>query len=308
LANSTLLVLFQQTMQGMGVAGFGLPASVIANTNQDVVQTLALVNAAGDELAREFEWQAKSIQYNFTATYFTYTGDVTEDSTSITGMSSIVGLGTTFMVTGTGIQQDTFVTNASGTTVTINRAADASSTGATLTFSKVLFDFPSDFDRPIDRTQWDRSMRWEMLGPSSAQQWEWLKSGWIATGPRVRFRPLGGYFAIWPPLATTEYLSYEYQSKYWVLATASTTPAPTKQYFTVDTDTCIFPDSLMRLLIKLKYFEVKNFDTTALYRDYTEQLDIAKAADAGSPTLSMNPSVSDVLLSINNLPDTGYGP
>jgi hypothetical protein len=308
LANSTLLVLFQQAMQGMGVATSGQPATVISNTNQDVVQTLALVNTAGDELAREFEWQAKSIQHNFTATFFTYTGDVTEDSTSITNMSSIVGLGTTFMVTGTGIQQDTFVTNASGGTVTINRAADASATGATLTFSKVLFDFPDGFDRAIDRTQWDRSMRWEMLGPSSAQQWEWLKSGWIATGPRIRFRPLGGYFAIWPPLGATEYLSYEYQSKYWVLATAPSTPAPTKQYFTVDTDTCIFPDALMRLLIKLKYFEVKNFDTVALYRDYMKQIDIAKAADAGSQTLSMNPSGADVLLSINNVPDSGYGP
>ena len=47
MANSTLLSLFQTTMQGMGVVSYGNPATVISNTNQDVVQTLALVNIAG---------------------------------------------------------------------------------------------------------------------------------------------------------------------------------------------------------------------------------------------------------------------
>lgn len=308
MANSTLLSLFRNTLQGMGVAGYEQPSTVISNTNQDVVQTLALVNAGGDEIAREFQWQAQSIQYNFTATFFEYTGQAASGATSLTGMSSIVGLGSTFMVTGTGIDQDTFVTSASGNTVNINRPTTAAAAaGTTFTFSKVLFDFPSDFDRPIDRTQWDKSMHWELLGPSSAQQWEWLKSGWIASGPRIRFRPLGGYFAIWPPLGATEVLSYEYQSKYWILATTPSTPAPTKQYFTVDTDTCIFPDSLMRLLIKCKYFEAKNFDTTAVYRDYMAQKDLAKASDAGSSTLSMNPRPSEVLISLDNVPDSGYG-
>lgn len=296
----------QTTMQGMGVATYGNPTSVIANTNQDVVQTLALVNMAGDETAREHNWQASTIQYNFTATYYQYTGTTANGSTAITGMSSIANLDATFMVVGNGIDQDTFVTTATGTTVNLNRAATASGS-TTLTFSKVLFAFPSDFDRPVDRTQWDKSKHWEMVGPQTAQQWEWLKSGWISTGPRIRFRPLGGYFATWPPLGATEGLSYEYVSKFWVLATAATTPAPTKQAFSVDTDTCIFPDAMMRALIRLKYFEAKGFDTTALYRDFTAQRDLAKANDAGSPTLSMAPRLSSDLIGWDNIPDSNFG-
>lgn len=296
----------QTTMQGMGVATYGNPSTVIGNTNQDVVQTLALVNMAGDEIAREHNWQASTLQYNFTATYYQYTGTTTINSTAITGMSSIANLDSTFMVTGSGIDQDTFVTTAAVSTVNLNRAATATGS-TTLTFSKVLFSFPTDFDRPIDRTQWDKSKHWEMLGPETAQQWEWLKSGWISTGPRVRFRPLGGYFATWPPLGTTEVLSYEYVSKYWVLATSPASPAPTKQAFSVDTDTCIFPDAMMRSLIRLKYFEAKGFDTTALYRDFTAQRDLAKANDAGSPTLSMDPRPGNVLISWDNIPDSGYG-
>ena len=63
----------------------------------------------------------------------------------------------------------------------------------------------------------------------------------------------------------------------------------------------------MRAMIKLKYFEVKGFDTTAYYRDYRMQLDLAKANDAGSSTLAMNPRPSSVLIGWENIPDSGFG-
>lgn len=308
MANATILTLFQTTLQGMGVATYGLPATVIGNTNQDVVQTLALTNAAGDEASREHEWQALSIQYIFTAVYYTYTGTVTANSTSITGMSSIAGISanpTYFMVTGTGINQDTFVTAAAGSTVTINQVAASSATGTSLTFSQVLFPFPTGFDRLIDRTDWDKSKHWEILGPKTAQEWEWLKSGYIATGPRLRYRQFGGYFAIWPPLGATELLSYEYVTKNWIYATGGTQPV--KQAFTADTDTTIYPDAYMRALIKLKYLEAKGLDTTAAYRIFETQRDIAYANDAGSPTLSLNPRPGEILIGWRNVPDSGYG-
>lgn len=310
MANGTILSLVQNAMQGMGVAAYGQPATVIANTNLDVVQTLALVNAEGDALAHERDWQAQQIQYIFSAPYYSYTGDVTDGSTSITGMSSVSGLTTNptyFQVTGTGIPQDCFITAASGTTVTLAQEATATGTGVTLTFSQILFAPPSDFDRQIDRTHWDKSKHWEMLGPSTPQQREWLRSGYISTGPRIRYSYMGGYFMIWPPLGSTESLSFEYVSKYWVSATSPTSLTPTKQSFTVDTDTCIFPDALMRALIKLKYFEAKGFDTTAYYRDYMMQRDLAKANDAGSQTLSMNPRPASVLIGWENIPDSQFG-
>ena len=310
MANSTILSLIQNSLQGMGVAKYGDPTTVIGNTNQDIVQVLALVNAEGDALAHEKDWQAQQIQYIFTAPYYTYTGNVTDGSTSITGMSSIAGISTNptyFQVTGIGIPQDCFVTAASGTTATLAQAATEDGTGVSLTFSQVLFAPPTDFDRQIDRTHWDKSKHWEMLGPSTPQQREWLRSGYISTGPRIRYSYMGGYFMIWPPLGSTETLSFEYVSKYWVSATSPTSLTPTKQSFTVDTDTCIFPDALMRALIKLKYFEVKGFDTTAYYRDYVMQRDLAKANDGGSQTLSMNPRPASVLIGWENIPDSGYG-
>lgn len=289
----------------MGLASAGKPSTVISNQEADIVQTLALVNSAGRSLAREYQWQYLQTQYNFTATTFTYTGTTTLGSTSVTSMSSIASLDSTFMVTGVGIDQDTFVVSAAVTTVVLNRAATASGTLVSLTFSKVLFAPPADFDRQIDRTHWDKSKHWEMLGPSTPQQQEWLRSGYISTGPRIRYWFKGGYFQIWPPLGATEQLEYEYLSKFWVIATAAV--AISKSAFSVDTDTCIFPDPLVETLIKLKYFSVKGFDTTALQLEYDKQLDIAKANDSGSQTLNMAPRQSSVLIGVENLPDSGYG-
>lgn len=142
-----------------------------------------------------------------------------------------------------------------------------------------------------------------MLGPEDAQQWQWLKSGYISTGPRVRWRILDGQFQIWPIMNTQEYLGWEYRSKGWARSAAGAI----KNSFTADTDTTVFDDRIMVLYTKLKYFQVKSFDTTALMQDYQRYLTIAKANDKGAPNLSFAPYPSKVLIGYANIPDTGYG-
>ncbi len=208
------------------------------------------------------------------------------------------------MVTGTGINQNTMISSVdSGTQVTLNQAATTAGTAVALTFGQTKYAMPSDYDRQIDRTHWDKSKHWEMLGPETAQQWQWLKSGYISTGPRVRYRILGGYFQIWPLISTAEYLGFEYISKNW----ASNAAGTGKASFTVDTDTCIYPDRLIINDVKRKFFGVKGFDASIFERDFQRELSITKSADAGSATLSFCPQPSDVLINWNNVPDSGYG-
>jgi hypothetical protein len=307
MANSTLLVLVQHALQAMGVVAFDQPSTVIANSNQDITQTLALINIEADAIARGHEWQALKTQALLDATFFSYTGNTTADSTSLTSMSSIVSLTTDFAVTGLYVPQDSKIAvTPAGTTVVLNREATTSAATSTFTFSKVLFDKPAGFSRQIDRTQWDKDQRWELLGPLTEQQSSWLRSGYISSGPRVRYWWENNQIRIWPPLGANKTLSFSYLSKYWVAATG--TDAGSKQYFTVDTDTCIFPDALMHALIRLKYFQVKGMDTAALNKDYKEQLDLAKSYNAGNQTLSIAPAPADILIGIENVPDSGYGP
>lgn len=307
MAKSSLLSLVQTSLQAMGVMDYGQPTSVAGNSSQFVAQTLALMNLECSQLAREHQWQASTVEYRFTTTYYQYTGDLTAGSTSVANLSGTTGLtsDSTFQVTGTGINQDTYLTSVSGATGTLSKAASATGTAVQLTFAKTKYAMPSDFDRLVDRTDWDKSKHWEMLGPETAQQWQWLKSGYISTGPRVRFRPMGNYFQLWPPLSTNEYLGFEYVSKNWVVATGDV--APSKSAFGLDTDSCIFPDPLMYTLVRLAFYQAKGFDTQALMLEYQTQKNLAKAHDAGSPVLSYAPRISNVLIGWENIPDSGFG-
>ena len=302
---STLLQLVQQASAEMGLA---VPNTVAGNSSYDVTQMYYLINAAGNELAREYPWEALNTEYDWYSQYTQSNGAIAAGSYTITGVDAatvnfINARGATnFQVQGLGVIQSTAVVSALGTTVTINSAATGAGSGQ-YTFGQVKYTLPTGFDRITDRTQYDKSKRWEMLGPETPQQWQWLKSSYISTGPRIRWRIMGQEFQIWPLTSTNEYLSFEYISSYWA---ASATGTPQAQ-FVQDSDICIYPDRLIVLGLKKKYFEVKGFDTTAFQRDYDMQLNIAKANDAGSPTLSMAPRTANVLIGWENIPDANYG-
>jgi hypothetical protein len=299
--SSTMLQLVTQVTNELGVS---TPTTVASNTNQDVIQILALMNAAGYEFLRRHDWRELTKRYTFTSEYTQTTGDVTENTYTITNIPSTAGLDTTYQVVGNGISNACYIESVdSGTQVTVNLPSTGTYTGATITFEKVMYALPSDYESAVPRTMWDLSKHWEMLGPESPQQWEWLLSGFISTGPRIRWRLLGKYFQIWPGVSTNELLGYEYRSNGWALSSTGVV----KTSFTVDTDTCIYPDRLMVLATKLKYFEAKGFDTTAMFRNYLEEFEIVRAQDMSAANLSFAPRPGTVLIGYDNIPDTGYG-
>ena len=299
--SSTMLQLVTQVTNELGVP---TPTSVAGNPNQDVVQILALMNATGYELLRKADWRELTKPYSFFTDYTTTTGTYSTSSRVITGIPSTTGLDTTYMVVGTGFPNATFIESVdSSTQVTTTNFSTSNVTNGTVYFQKVKYDFPSDYDSIVPRTQWDKSKHWEMLGPESAQQWEWLLSGFISTGPRIRWRLFGSYFQIWPGYSNAEFLGYEYRSKGWATASNGTV----KNSFTADSDTCIYPDRLMVLSTKLKYFQAKGFDTTALYRDYIIEFETSVAQNTSAANLSFAPRPGSVLIGWDNIPDSGYG-
>ena len=302
MSSTTMLQLIQQATNELGIA---TPTYVAGNTNQDVVQLLALMNATGYELLRRADWRQLTTQYQFYTQYVTTTGNWTTSARTITGIPSTAGLDNTYQVQGVGIGNATYIVSVdSPTQVTVNQDfTQAGGLNATVNFQKVKYSLPDDYDSIVPRTMWDKSKRWELLGPEDAQQWEWLLSGYISTGPRIRWRLLGETFQIWPGTSTNELLSYEYRSKGWARSSTGTV----KNSFTADTDTCIYPDRVMVLSTKLKYFQAKGFDTTALYRDYREELETAIAQNTSAANLSFAPRPGTVLIGYDNIPDSGYG-
>lgn len=304
MANDTLLQLVDQAA---GEMGLDVPPSVVGSSVQQTQQYLYLMNGKGRQLAREFEWNAAQVEYRFTTAYTNTVGDVVNGSPIVTNIPSTVGLvANNWQAIGAGINQDTYILSVdSPTQVTLTQNSIQTLPANQISFCQTKYPMPTDYDRPVDNTQWDKSKHWQMLGPITQQQEEWLKSGFIATGPRIRWYIQGGTFQIWPALSSNEYLGFNYISKNWVYAAGDS--LPTKALFTADTDTCIFPNELAVLMLKLTMFEIKGFDTTAIYRDYTDQKSIAFAYDQGSPVLSQAPTRASVLVTWNNIPDSGYG-
>ena len=305
--SSTMLQLVQQTTSELNLA---IPTYVAGNTNQDVQQVLALMNRQGYDLVKEYDWQALQLEYRFYTDAQTFTGStVSNASYNIIVTGDATALTSNFTITGTGINQDTYVSSVTynaGTglsTIVMSQLASGTYTSVTFTFSQTKYPLPNDFETITDNTHWDKTKHWQMLGPEDAQQWQWLKSGYISTGPRIRWRILGDKFQIWPPYNTQEYLGFEYRSKGWARSAAGAV----KNSFTVDTDTTIFDDTVLVLGTKLKYFQIKGFDTTSLQADYFRYLNVAKANDKGSATLSFAPYPSKVLIGYANIPDSGYG-
>ena len=297
---STMVQLITECTQELGIP---TPTTVAGNNSQDVVQLLALMNACGYELLRRADWRELTRQHTFYTEAITTTGTWTTSAATITGIPSTAGLSTQYQVQGVGIPNATYVTGVGPTSVTLNYTPTEAQVGGQVLFQKVKYDLPADYVSTVNRTHWDKSKRWEMLGPESPQQWEWLLSGYISTGPRIRWRLLGKYFQIWPGMNAGELIGFEYRSKAWAEA-ADGTP---KNSFTADTDTCIYPDRLMVLGTKLKYFEAKGFDTTALYRDYLMEFETAVGQDTAAANLSFAPRPGTVLIGYDNIPDSGYG-
>ena len=296
-----MLQLVQQTAAELNLA---VPTYVIGNPSQDVQQILALMNGNGYDLVKEYDWQALQVQYRF------YTQAINCNATAVNGSLLLTvedGVDLTnvtkqWQITGSNINQDTNVVSVSGQVITMSQMASGTGYGA-IVLAQTAYDLPYDFETITDRTQWDKTKHWEALGPEDAQQWQWLKSGYISTGPRIRWRILDNQFQVWPPMNTNEYLGWEYRSKGWARAADGTI----KNSFTADSDTTVYDDRIMVLGTKLKYFQVKSFDTTALQQDYFRYLSVAKANDKGAANLSFAPYPSKVLIGYANIPDTGYG-
>lgn len=299
--SGTLLAAVTQAVNEIGLVA---PASLVGSADQSAIQLLAIAQGAAATLVQEFDWQALTRQYSFNLQSYVGTG------TTVSG-SATVALSTapspvpdgTYQVTGTGIPQSTYVVTCVGTTVTLSQPATASGT-VTLTFGKTKYSMPSDYMRMVNRTQYDKSRRWALAGPATAQEWEWLQSSYISTGPRIRYRIFGGYVQTWPVIATNDLISFEYQSNGYAI---DATTNLGKTTFTADTDGYLWPARLMQLAVKWRYLNQRGFDATSAFSEYQNILDISKATDASAPTLSMGGSTGSVLINMNNIPDSGYG-
>lgn len=172
----------------------GLPqsTSVIGSSDATTTQMLALARYGGRALAAKYPWVQLQRSFTWTLNAVSTTGTLTSGSPTITAIPSTASLAVGYAVTVSGFTTNArIIAIASATSVTVSENATASATATDIVFPQEAYQFPGDFSRFINRTQWDRNYRWELIGPLSPQEWEWRKSGIIASSPRRRFRIIG---------------------------------------------------------------------------------------------------------------------
>jgi len=278
------------------------PTIVVGTTDPNIRQLSALLNRLGADITRQSEWQRMNNEYLIVTKSFELTGTVTNGSNVITGLSSTADITTDFTILGVGIEpfaQVQYVNNL--TTITMDMIANQSGT-VTLTFAQNKFDMPADWNWQIPETEWNRTTRWPLLGPKSAQEWQTYKGGIVSAGPRQRYRILQDKLCINPSPPNGETLAFEYISNGWVIGADGTR----KEKVTADTDTFVFSNSLMTTGLKAQWKAAKGLDPSFDLAEFRWLLENEKATDKSAPVLSLAPAYGSILLSTNNIQDGSW--
>lgn len=176
---------------------------------------------------------------------------------------------------------------------------------------QTVYDLPSDWSYFLDQTQWDRTNHWPLLGPKTAQEWQWLKGGLLSSGPRIRYRVVGGKFEIFPKDANgaqgmpqTSQLAMEYVADTWLQSYEVENTFYTQA--NQDTDLVLFDPWVLSAYLKLKYWEAKGLNTAAYSKDFLNVWEARIGKNKGAPVLTLAPRARSILIGINNIPDGSW--
>lgn len=314
----SLLTTIQDCCNELSLA---VPVTVIGNTDPQVMQLLALANLEGQTFSQYQGpwggWPELNTIYTFNLVPIgPYTGTLTPNSTTISSLSSVVGLvgGGTWGVSGVGLYNSTTITSVGANSIVVSSAPSVTSvtTGVSLNFGQIAYTLPSDIRSFINATYWDRNFRWPMLGPLSPVEWETIISGISPAGPRLRFRVVNNLMQIQPVPGTaqTDQIAYEYVSNAWCTTAAGATRTASGGVcrFAADTDLYRWPENVLRLGVKYRFLQAKGLDFGTAYQDYVQARDFQISVSGGSRSLRMNSVATGLhFLGYDNIPDQGYG-
>jgi hypothetical protein len=170
------------------------------------------------------------------------------------------------------------------------------------------YALPSDFQRFLNLTEWDRTNFRPLRGPSTPSEWEVLRSGQLSVASQIFafFRISAGLFSIYPTPTSTRTIAYQYIGKNWIYPTGSG-GSPSAEYFANDTDTTILDDDLMVMGIRERLDALLLGNPFVPSPEYAELIGATIAADAGKGVISFgNPKIIASVLGPGNVPDFGF--
>jgi hypothetical protein len=142
---------------------------------------------------------------------------------------------------------------------------------------------PSDFDRFSPTTAlWDVANRKPLVGVVSTNAWLRLLVDDVSSVERYWIM-LNGKINITPVTGTSDTIYYAYQTKNWVRPASGSDKAE----FSLDTDTSLLPDELLKLGLIWRWKHSIGTDYSEDLATYGRQKEMSIAADSGTGEISM---------------------
>lgn len=155
---------------------------------------------------------------------------------------------------------------------------------------------PSDFDRFVDETFWDRSSKRLYSGPVTSKRWQSLKAS-DSVGNVRAFRLRGDSVFVLPAQTAGNSLAFEYVSNQWCQSSGGAG----QTVWTDDEDTGVIDEELMTLGLIFEYYKTQGLpQAAAALEDYNDKITLLSGNDNGdTPILA----AGDVFAGVRH--DTG---
>jgi hypothetical protein len=143
---------------------------------------------------------------------------------------------------------------------------------------------PTDFERMIEGTFWNRTQDRRVVGPLTPQKWQMLQTGlyslmWDA------YRIRGNDMLMSPVPQAGDILAYEYVSTYWLTNAAGSTE---RASWTADDDVAKLDEELITLGVIWRFLKAKGLDYSEAFSTYERMVERKLGNDGGMAILDLN--------------------
>lgn len=155
---------------------------------------------------------------------------------------------------------------------------------------------PDDFDHFVNQSIWDRTSQRPVLGPIDNQTYQAWKARPILTSIFFGFLLSGNDWLMAPNPPDGDVIYYNYISNLAVYASADQSSLPTLQYFTADSQTTFFDETMMSRGVRWRFLRAKGLPYEQEYSQWYELVQREASRSKGAPILNASgPFWSDLL-------------
>ena len=168
------------------------------------------------------------------------------------------------------------------------------------------YPFPDDYDRMVEQTAWSKTDAIPLGGPVSPQIWQQFKNSDFTSNFYIYFREEEDHFWTWPqPPQVGKVINFKYASRRFVLRIAG--GGDYSDTAVAAGDVIRFDGLMVSRLLKLRFLEARGFDTAAAENQFNQIFDARAGQSINAPILNLAYRPTLRLISVANIPESGYG-